>query len=127
VGEIMGKTCEGCEGMCCRYVALEIDAPEDLEDFENIKWYVAHKNVIVFVDEDDEWYVEFSTPCEFIGEDNLCKIYDKRPKICRKYNHDQCLFHNDDYSEKHTFRTIEDVEKYIKENFKNDNKRKSKT
>jgi Fe-S-cluster containining protein len=121
------KSCEHCNGMCCRYVALEIDKPEELADFENIKWYVSHKNVIVFIDEDDEWYIEFSTPCKFLGEDNRCKNYESRPKICREYTQGQCLFYNNDYSEKHTFRTIEDVEKYIKENFKDDNKCKSKT
>ena len=96
---------------------MEIDTPESLEDFEDIKWYVLHKNVNVYVDEDYVWHIEFITPCEFLGDDNKCLIYDKRPKICREYDQEECTFHNE-YSERYSFKTIEDVEKYIEEVFK---------
>jgi len=111
------KTCKDCNGKCCRYIAIEIDAPETKEDFENIKWFVAHKNVNVYIDEDEEWHVEFITPCEFLREENECKIYDNRPEICKEYEHNECTFHNN-YEEKHTFKTLKDVEDYMKENFK---------
>lgn len=110
-----GKNCKKC-GMCCKYVALEIDCPEDLDDFENIKWYVAHKNVNVFVNEDNEWHIEFITPCAYLGQDNLCGVYGKRPQICRDYSADSCLAQNN-YSEKYTFKTIDDVKRYIEEVF----------
>jgi len=117
------KLCINCDGKCCKYVATQIDKPETKSDFENIKWYVCHKNVNVFVDSEGDWYIEFLTTCEFLEENNKCKIYEKRPKICRKYSTDECLFHNDNYEEKYTFMTIEDVEKYVKEVFdKNENK-----
>ncbi len=111
------KTCEGCNALCCKYVAIEIDCPENLEDFEDIKWYVCHKSINVFVDEDNEWYVEFITPCQYLDEKGWCTIYNKRPQICRDYNQDECLFHNKDYNEKYNFKKIEDVENYIKEIF----------
>jgi Fe-S-cluster containining protein len=111
------KKCSGCS-MCCKYVAIEIDAPESREDFENIKWYVAHKNVNVYVDSDDVWHIEFLTPCEFLGENGSCTIYEKRPKICRDYSPDECLHYNE-YEEKHTFKTLKDVEEYVKNKFKN--------
>lgn len=114
----MKKKCDGCNGMCCRYVAIEIDCPEDSEDFENIKWYVSHKNVNVFVNEDDKWYVEFITPCEFLDEKNLCTIYERRPKICKNYDAEECLYYNGDYAEKYSFKKLEDVEDYIKNVFK---------
>jgi len=110
-------TCEKCDGKCCKYVAIEIDTPESLKDFDDIRWYVAHKNINVYVDDDYQWHVEFLTPCEHLGEDNLCQIYETRPKICREYNQDECPFHNV-YEEKFTFRNIEDVDKYIREVFK---------
>lgn len=112
------KSCEGCEANCCKYVAIEIDKPETKEDFEDIRWYVCHKNVNVYVDEEDEWHIEFITPCEFLGEDNKCTIYGKRPKICREYDHDECTFHND-YEEQLSFKTLEDIDGYIKEKFGN--------
>lgn len=106
------KTCKKCNGMCCKYVALEIDTPETKEDFENIRWYVAHKNISVYVDEDRKWHIEFLTPCEFLGKNNLCEIYEKRPVICKKYNQDECLFHND-YGEKYHFNSLEDFDNYL--------------
>ena len=113
------KTCEGCNADCCRYVALEIDCPEDLDDFENIKWYVSHEKVVVYVEEDGVWTVLFETPCKYLGKNNLCENYEKRPKICKDYAHDECTFHNQaEYKELYTFRTIEEVEKYIEEIFK---------
>ncbi|MBU2052776.1 MAG: YkgJ family cysteine cluster protein [Nanoarchaeota archaeon] len=115
------KSCKSCEGDCCKYIAIEIDVPETKEDFENIKWFVCHENVNVYVNEEGEWYVEFITPCEFLGENNKCKIYDKRPKICRGYNHDECTFHNG-YSEKHRFKILKDVENYIGEKFGDETK-----
>ena len=110
------KSCEGCGAKCCKYIALEIDAPETKEDMENIRWYVLHKNVNVYVDCEGVWHLEFLTPCENLGEDNKCKIYDKRPIICREYDADTCLHHNE-YEEEYTFTNIEEVDKYIKEHF----------
>jgi hypothetical protein len=110
-------TCDKCDAACCRYVALEIDCPEDLEDFENIKWYVVHQNVKVFVDEDYSWNLEFSTPCKNLGENNRCLAYEDRPQICRDYNQKQCTFHNS-YDEKYSFNSIKDVEEYIEKVFK---------
>jgi len=112
------KTCDECDALCCKHVAMEIDAPEELEDFENLKWFVCHENVNVFVDEDNIWHIEFLTPCEHL-EGNKCGIYDKRPEICREHNHDECLFHaGDAYKELYTFKKIEDVEDYIENVFK---------
>jgi Fe-S-cluster containining protein len=114
------KTCDGCDGKCCRYVVLEIDIPENLDDFENIKWYVAHKNVAVFIDEEHSWNIEFITPCEHLGKDSRCQNYETRPKICREYSQEDCPFHND-YKEPFRFECIADVEKYIEEVFKKGN------
>lgn len=119
------KTCDSCNAACCRYVALEIDTPETLEDFEDIRWYVVHENVHVYVEEDGTWNLEFLTPCKHVREDNRCAIHEafvdnptlKRPKICGEFQPDQCPHHNP-YKEMFSFRTIEDVDNYIEEVFK---------
>jgi len=111
------KDCSSCNGACCRYVVIELDAPKELEDFDIIKWYVCHKNVNVFVEEDGAWNVEFITPCEHLGEDNLCKIYEKRPQICRDFSVDECPYHNV-YNELHSFRCLQDLEDYIEKFWK---------
>lgn len=38
------------------------------------------------VDEDGDKVFQ-SMPCPFLGEDNLCSIYDVRPKACREFPH----------------------------------------
>lgn len=38
------------------------------------------------VDEDNDKVFK-SMPCPFLGEDNLCSIYDIRPKACREFPH----------------------------------------
>ncbi len=110
------KTCNECDGKCCKYVAIEIDVPETLEDFENIKWYVCHENVHVYVEEDGSWNIEFITPCRHLDENNRCTYYKKRPTICREYNQEECHFHNG-YVEIFSFRKIQDVEEYIEKVF----------
>jgi Fe-S-cluster containining protein len=109
--------CKNCDGRCCKYVVIEIDSPKTINDFEDIKWYVCHKNINVFCDSEDSWHVEFITPCTHLGKGNICKIYSKRPKICKDYSQEECTFHNK-YSEKLTFKNIKDVEEYIKKKFK---------
>ena len=38
------------------------------------------------VDEDND-YVLQQVPCDFLGVDNYCSIYDVRPKACREFPH----------------------------------------
>jgi hypothetical protein len=117
------RTCEGCDGACCKYVAMEIDVPENLEDFENIRWYVAHKNVSVYVEEDGTWNIEFTTPCSYLVN-GKCSIHEdivkgkiRRPTICKEFSVDQCPFYNE-YKEKYRFEKMEDVDEYIEKIFK---------
>jgi Fe-S-cluster containining protein len=77
--------CPKCDAQCCRHVALEIDKPTTKKDYDNIRWYLIHKNVSVFIDNDGGWYVKFESPCEHIADDYKCGYYEQRPKICRDY------------------------------------------
>lgn len=38
------------------------------------------------IDEDRD-YVLKSSPCPFLMDDNMCQVYDDRPKACREYPH----------------------------------------
>jgi len=112
------KSCEHCNANCCKYVVIELDTPKTIKDFENIKWYVAHKNVNVFIEDDGSWNVEFLTPCSHLNsKTNKCTNYEHRPKICREYDHDECTFHNI-YKEEFTFKSIKDVDDYVEKVFK---------
>ncbi len=108
--------CSACNAECCRYVATEIDEPVDSNDIDNIRWYLMHENVNVFIDHDDNWYIEFITPCRHIGKDNKCLIYDKRPAICSAHGVDDgiCEFHGGEPAYKKCFTNETEFEKYIK-------------
>ncbi len=104
--------CNGCT-RCCSYVAMELDEPEDNDDFDNIRWYLLHKNVWVFVDHDDSWNIQFNSPCEKIDEKGWCGYYEKRPSICRGYKSDNCEEHGDGDSYKLLFKNIEEYDEWF--------------
>jgi hypothetical protein len=118
------KDCSLCHGACCKYVAMEIDVPEEMHDFENIRWYVAHENIAVYVDEENTWNIEFATPCKYLNENNLCSIHEqfvknselKRPAICKEFDANHCPHHNE-YEEKVRFTEVEHVDDYIRNVF----------
>ena len=46
----------------------------------------AFEEAFLKVDEDGDKIFK-TMPCPFLGEDNLCSIYDVRPKACREFPH----------------------------------------
>jgi uncharacterized protein len=103
--------CEHCTAVCCRYIALPVDKPESAEDFDNIRWYLAHENVSVFVDK-GQWYISFATPCRHLQPDFRCGNYQTRPKICRSYRTDNCDYHGGEYRYDIFFSEPAQVEQY---------------
>jgi hypothetical protein len=57
--------CYGCAA-CCRYVAVEFDPPTVPRDYDQIHWYLTHRDVSVYIDWEGDWYVEFKTLCEHL-------------------------------------------------------------
>jgi Fe-S-cluster containining protein len=109
-----GILCEHCTAVCCQYVSLPIDEPEDHGDFEDIRWYLIHDNVSVYI-EDGEWFISFHTPCRHLQPDFRCGIYETRPKICRAYTTENCDYHSGDYGWEAHFTCPEHLEAYLKE------------
>lgn len=109
-------TCRRCRGTCCSYMAIEIDEPTTLDDFQNIRWYCAHKETWVFKEEDGEWHVVFNTPCDKLNEDYSCSIYGERPQVCRDHKFGEC-----DYFLRGEFElemhTLEEVDAYLRQRF----------
>ena len=107
--------CNSCAAMCCRYVATELDEPTTVHDYENIRWYLIHKHVHVFRDHNDDWFLEFETDCEAIGDDNRCTAYETRPAICREHGNDEidCEFHGDDEPHDIRFSNAADFEQWL--------------
>jgi len=105
--------CEHCTGMCCRYVALPIEEPESREDFDDIRWYIMHEGVSVFV-EDGQWYIYFLADCRHLQPDYRCGIYQSRPRICRNYTTDNCDYHSGEYGWEQHFTCPEHLDEYLR-------------
>jgi Fe-S-cluster containining protein len=112
--------------MCCRYFALPIDTPKNKGDYDDIRWFLCHKGISVFV-EDGDWYINIGNKCRHLSEKgNLCRIYSKRPRICRGYRHRNCDFVEGEYCYDLHFTSDKQMEEYIKVKFENNVKAKRK-
>lgn len=83
--------CDFCTGKCCQYFSLPIDAPRTWDDYDAIRWYLAHGQTVVYVHE-EQWYLLVMTKCQYLLADNRCGIYLNRPKICREYTTENCEY-----------------------------------
>lgn len=107
--------CIACGAKCCRHVATEIDTPTCKHDYDNIRWYLMHENVSVFIDKDKNWNIEFIAKCRNLLENNTCSKYNERPKICRDYPEldDHCVFEGDGSPYSALFTNVEEFERYL--------------
>ncbi|MFN4243163.1 MAG: YkgJ family cysteine cluster protein [Tepidisphaerales bacterium] len=106
--------CDRCAALCCRYFALPLDNPKTARDYDNIRWYLMHEQVVVYI-EKKQWYLAVLTRCKNLQPDNRCGIYPTRPKICREYSTDNCDYHGGDYGFERLFTSAEDLEAYARE------------
>ena len=106
--------CDGCS-QCCEYIALEIDEPDlkKKKDVGEIKWYLLHKDVWVFIDNDDTWNIQFNTKCEKLDDKGMCGDYENRPYICRQHSPENCERYGDGDSFKFLFKTKEEFEQWL--------------
>ncbi len=102
--------CDHCIGKCCRYFSLPIDKPTDWDDFDSIRWYLAHGQTMVYV-EKDTWYLLVMARCNYLTAENRCGIYLNRPKVCRTYTTDNCEY-EDEWSFQKLFETPEQIWEY---------------
>lgn len=107
-----GILCEHCTAACCRYIALPLDRPETAREFDDIRWYLLHEGIQVFV-EDGDWYILISTSCRRLQADHRCGIYETRPQICRDYSTVNCDYHSGDYGWEHHFAVPEHIDEYL--------------
>lgn len=109
------ETCKTCGAVCCRHVAIHLDEPDCKLDYDNIRWMLMHENVNVVKDHDDDWLVEFITPCSMLNSDNSCARYDDRPRVCRRYpaKDEECEYTGDGDSYVLRFTTAEEFERYL--------------
>jgi len=109
----MTVDCRDCDAKCCRYFCFEIDAPDDFNEFEDLRWYLCHEGVSLHI-EDGDWYIALANPCKMLGDDNRCRIYDERPMICREYDMGNCDRAEGEYEHDEEFHTPEELEAYAR-------------
>lgn len=105
--------CTSCT-QCCQYVAIEIDTPEDRKDFDNIRWYLYHPGIEVYIDHDDTWNVLFHSRCENLEADGKCGVYETRPIICRNFSVHTCEPNTGEPAEKVLLRNAADLEQWLR-------------
>lgn len=105
--------CDGCS-KCCEYVAVEIDKPTSKKDFDEIRWFLLHKDVWIFIDDDKSWNIQFNTRCKKLSKKGMCEYYEKRPQICRDYDTDGCEKYGEGNCHKFLFTSLKQFEKWFK-------------
>lgn len=108
--------CGGCTGLCCRYFALPIETPEDWDDYDDIRWYLSHEEVTVYVEKGD-WYLNVKNKCRYLNGDHRCHNYAMRPKICRTYHPKDCDRISDQYGHDLHFHDDRQMEEYMRIKF----------
>jgi len=104
-------SCTAC-GLCCSYVAIEVDGPATVKQATQLLWYVYHEGVSLYVN-DDEWMVQFDSTCVHLQADYRCGVYDTRPHICREFSEKDCEVNTGD--DGHTFYTASEFLAYLKQ------------
>ncbi len=114
-GKDRERDCIACRGICCRHVALPIDKPACKREIDNIRWYLMHENVQVFIDHENDWLIQFLTPCSHLNAGFRCDMYAERPKLCRDYPSDDkpCEYESDEPVYKVLFTTPKQFEQYL--------------
>ncbi|MBI1827004.1 MAG: YkgJ family cysteine cluster protein [Planctomycetes bacterium] len=103
--------CEHCTAACCRYVAVPLDKPRRPKDYDDVRWYLMHDGITVFI-EDGDWYIQFQTKCRNLQLDHRCGIYTERPVICRDYEPGECDYVGGGYGYEAIFTRPEQVDDY---------------
>ncbi len=108
---------------CCTYVTQQIDTPRSMDDFDQLLWQLAHRDIQAYKDEDG-WFLLINNACTHLQSDGRCGIYDERPQICREYSNDFCEFDQpaeDGFD--HYFENYDALLRYCKKRFKTWHKR----
>jgi Fe-S-cluster containining protein len=109
--------CHGCESLCCRYIAVQTAQPRHRDEYELIRWQLAHEGVCVYVDAEGDWMVQVATPCRHLVN-HRCDDYENRPKVCREYESHSCERAGGGEENIAEFTTAEEFERFFRLNFR---------
>ena len=81
--------CLECPAYCCHDLATPIDKPRENSDIEDVRWQLQYDTVSVAI-RNHRWYQVVKGRCIYLDTDNMCRIYDKRPRKCKDHNPPEC-------------------------------------
>jgi len=113
-----GHPCHLCGATCCRYVAVALVPPRGTDDRDLIHWYLSHTDVCIYIDKDEDWWVQVGTACRHIAADGGCGIYESRPQLCRDYGSETCERAEHDVENIAEFETVEEFELFFAVNYR---------
>ena len=110
--------CRTCKAECCQYFAVYVSEPEDLDEYDAVKWYLHHKKVCVYIDKEEDWYVHVEVPCKQLDKKGRCRIYESRPMVCRDYGTDSCEQTDIDVGNIAEFNDVKEMDEFFKLNYR---------
>jgi len=105
------ELCEGCPALCCHDLAVVIERPRNRRDIEFYKWHLQYDTVSIAIS-NYRWHLLVKGRCIYLTDDNLCSIYDRRPRTCRRHNPPDCERFGPWYDT--LLSTPEELEEYIR-------------
>ncbi len=82
---------EDCGARCCRYLTVAVSPPRARDDWDEMRWWLAHEGVLVTKDEDG-WMLHVDTRCGNLDHDRTCRIHPHHMKTCKDYDAAICEF-----------------------------------
>jgi len=106
--------CTGCT-RCCETVCVEIDAPRAPWEYDQWVWVLHHRNLEIYVEKPERWFLHIETRCEKLDHAGRCGIYETRPALCREYDPRNCERRAPLSDVSAWFRTAADLERWLAE------------
>ena len=102
--------CSSCPAMCCHDLSINIKKPRNLGQIAELKWQLNYENVGIYV-RNLRWHLIIKSKCRYLGDDNLCTIYEERDEVCRDHKPPYCERYADWYDI--MFTTAEELDAYL--------------
>lgn len=106
--------CTGCT-RCCETVSIEVDAPRAPWEYDQWIWVLHHRNLELYVEKPERWYLHIEARCEQLQENGRCRIYGAHPVLCREYDPRDCERRHPLSDVVAWFKSAADLERWLQE------------
>lgn len=83
------ELCTGCT-RCCETVSVEVDSPSTPREYDQWIWVLHHRDLALYIERPDHWFLHIETRCEQLNADGRCRIHGQHPVLCREYDPRVC-------------------------------------